>query len=54
MNEAHLASLEPVFTWFAKQGWEPLAFQQETWQAYLAGRSGLIQVPTGTDRKSVV
>ena len=50
MNEAHLASLEPVFTWFAKQGWEPLAFQQETWQAYLAGRSGLIQVPTGSGK----
>ncbi|PZV12358.1 MAG: DNA ligase-associated DEXH box helicase [Leptolyngbya sp.] len=42
--------LEPVFTWFAKQGWEPLAFQRETWQAYLAGRSGLIQVPTGSGK----
>jgi ATP-dependent helicase Lhr and Lhr-like helicase len=50
MSDAYLASLEPVFTWFAKQGWEPLAFQRETWQAYLAGRSGLIQVPTGSGK----
>ncbi len=42
--------LQPVFTWFAKQGWEPLAFQLETWQAYLAGCSGLIQVPTGSGK----
>jgi len=42
--------LEPVFAWFAKQGWEPLAFQRETWQAYLAGCSGMIQVPTGSGK----
>ncbi|MEX0269852.1 ligase-associated DNA damage response DEXH box helicase [Leptolyngbyaceae cyanobacterium UHCC 1019] len=42
--------LQPICSWFAKQGWEPLAFQQETWQAYLAGRSGLIQVPTGSGK----
>jgi ATP-dependent Lhr-like helicase len=42
--------LEPVLTWFAKQGWQPLPFQLETWQAYLAGRSGMIQVPTGSGK----
>ncbi|MBC7971862.1 MAG: DEAD/DEAH box helicase, partial [Verrucomicrobia bacterium] len=52
---ARLASLtdrrlEPVIDWFEKQGWQPLAFQMETWQAYLAGQSGLIQVPTGSGK----
>ncbi len=42
--------LQPIFDWFAQQGWEPLAFQRETWQAYLAGHSGLIQVPTGSGK----
>ncbi|MDX2098998.1 MAG: ligase-associated DNA damage response DEXH box helicase, partial [Leptolyngbyaceae cyanobacterium bins.59] len=30
--------------------WEPLPFQRETWEAYLAGHSGLIQVPTGSGK----
>ncbi|MEM9162308.1 MAG: ligase-associated DNA damage response DEXH box helicase [Cyanobacteria bacterium P01_F01_bin.4] len=42
--------LAPVYGWFARQGWQPLAFQQATWEAYLAGQSGLIQVPTGSGK----
>lgn len=42
--------LEPILTWFANQGWQPLSFQLETWQAYLAGQSGMIQVPTGSGK----
>ena len=44
------ASLQPIHTWFDRQGWEPLPFQRQTWQAYLEGRSGLIQVPTGSGK----
>ena len=29
------ASLQPIHTWFDRQGWEPLPFQRQTWQAYL-------------------
>ena len=43
-------SLQPVHDWFEQQGWEPLPFQRQTWQAYLEGRSGLIQVPTGSGK----
>lgn len=39
--------LLPIHDWFAQQGWQPLPFQAATWDAYLAGDSGLIQVPTG-------
>jgi ATP-dependent Lhr-like helicase len=42
--------LTPVYDWFAQQGWEPIAFQQKAWDAYLASDSGLIQVPTGSGK----
>lgn len=42
--------LSPILEWFERQGWEPLPFQQETWAAVLAGKSGLIQVPTGSGK----
>ncbi|MGL6134782.1 MAG: ligase-associated DNA damage response DEXH box helicase [Prochlorococcaceae cyanobacterium] len=44
------ASLNPIEAWFAQQGWTPLPFQRQCWQAYQAGRSGLIQVPTGSGK----
>ncbi|MEM7064408.1 MAG: ligase-associated DNA damage response DEXH box helicase [Cyanobacteria bacterium P01_B01_bin.77] len=43
-------TLFPIFTWFKHQKWQPLPFQQQTWDAYLAGHSGLIQVPTGSGK----
>ncbi|RMF63784.1 MAG: ligase-associated DNA damage response DEXH box helicase, partial [Cyanobacteria bacterium J069] len=43
-------SLAPITDWFQRQGWRPLPFQQETWEAFLAGHSGLIQVPTGSGK----
>ena len=42
--------LAPVEAWFDLQGWTPMAFQRECWQAYLAGESGLLQVPTGSGK----
>jgi ATP-dependent Lhr-like helicase len=42
--------LDPIHRWFERQGWTPLPFQQATWEAYLEGRSGLIQVPTGSGK----
>ncbi|MGD1860967.1 MAG: ligase-associated DNA damage response DEXH box helicase [Leptolyngbyaceae cyanobacterium] len=42
--------LAPIIDWFSRQGWQPLGFQQQTWEAYLAGESGLIQVPTGSGK----
>ncbi|MFI0401562.1 MAG: DEAD/DEAH box helicase, partial [Cyanobium sp.] len=44
------AILAPIEAWFAQQGWEPQPFQRQCWQAYLDGRSGLIQVPTGSGK----
>ncbi|MGF1493937.1 MAG: ligase-associated DNA damage response DEXH box helicase [Microcoleaceae cyanobacterium] len=42
--------LQPILNWFDQQGWQPLSFQAETWSAYLAGKSGMIQVPTGSGK----
>ena len=42
--------LAPIEAWFELQGWTPLPFQRKCWQAYLAGESGLIQVPTGSGK----
>ena len=42
--------LAPIEAWFTQQGWSPMAFQRQCWQAYLAGESGLLQVPTGSGK----
>lgn len=39
MNLAH--------TWFRQKGWKPHKFQRETWSAIKAGKSGLLNAPTG-------
>ncbi len=42
--------LTPIHDWFTQQAWQPIPFQAEVWSAYLAGKSGLIQVPTGSGK----
>src|SRR5690349_10404689 len=39
-----------VHQWFAKNGWKPFAYQEEAWQAYRDGKSGLVHAPTGTGK----
>lgn len=47
--KVHMA-LGLVRDWFATFGWKPFAFQAAAWEAYLAGKSGLIHVPTGAGK----
>ena len=42
--------LAPIEAWFAAKGWQPMDFQRRCWEAYLAGRSGVLQVPTGSGK----
>ena len=42
--------LERVEAWFAGRGWQPWDFQRQAWRAYLDGKDGLIQVPTGAGK----
>lgn len=36
--------------WFTERGWTPFEFQKQVWEARLAGRSGLLHVPTGAGK----
>ncbi|ERM81561.1 DEAD/DEAH box helicase [Rhodonellum psychrophilum GCM71 = DSM 17998] len=36
--------------YFKSKGYQPFAFQTETWEAYLMGKSGLLNAPTGSGK----
>lgn len=42
--------LRPAFNWFEQKNWTPFGFQQEAWRAYLSGKSGLLNAPTGSGK----
>jgi ATP-dependent helicase Lhr and Lhr-like helicase len=47
----------PVSTllpFFQAKGWQPFDFQKQTWEAYLAGKSGLLHAPTGLGKTLAV
>jgi len=37
-------------SWFKDQGWKPFVFQEETWDAFLEGKNGLLNAPTGSGK----
>jgi len=37
-------------TWFHDQGWKPFPFQKQTWTAFLQGKHGLLNAPTGSGK----
>jgi len=39
--------ISKIKQFFSANGWEPLPYQIESWEAFLNGESGIIQVPTG-------
>lgn len=36
--------------WFQQQDWKPFPFQKETWKAFLQGKHGLLNAPTGSGK----
>ncbi|MEL6485352.1 MAG: DEAD/DEAH box helicase, partial [Bacteroidota bacterium] len=36
--------------WFHDQQWKPFAFQKESWTAFLQGKHGLLNAPTGSGK----
>ncbi|THD69060.1 ligase-associated DNA damage response DEXH box helicase [Robertkochia marina] len=36
--------------WFKQHGWKPFPFQKETWNAWLNGKHGLLNAPTGSGK----
>ncbi len=37
-------------TWFQTQRWKPFPFQKQTWTAFLQGKNGLLNAPTGSGK----
>jgi ATP-dependent helicase Lhr and Lhr-like helicase len=48
MNREALFSIAE--NWFSTQGWKPFAFQAQTWKAFLQGKNGLLNAPTGSGK----
>ena len=44
------SGLDRLRRWLDAQGLSPWSFQERTWQAYAAGHSGLVHVPTGSGK----
>jgi ATP-dependent Lhr-like helicase len=45
-----MQGLAKVRNWFSEKGYVPFSFQEELWQAYLAGQSALLTASTGTGK----
>lgn len=41
---------EIAFNYFSEKGWKPFEFQVQSWNDYLAGKSGLLNAPTGSGK----
>ncbi len=41
---------ETAENWFKDQGWKPFPFQIQTWTAFLQGKNGLLNAPTGSGK----
>ena len=39
-----------VEDWFLSKSWKSFEFQRKTWKAYLSGKSGLLNAPTGSGK----
>ncbi len=37
-------------SWFQQQDWTPFKFQKDTWKAFLQGKHGLLNAPTGSGK----
>ncbi len=48
MTNAQL--FEIAISWFRAQQWEPFPFQKRSWEAFLEGRHGLLNAPTGSGK----
>lgn len=43
-------AIDQIENWFNAKAWQSFDFQKETWQAYLNGKSGLLNAPTGSGK----
>ena len=50
MNRLRRYPFSIVADWFERKSWKPFPFQLETWEAFTAGKSGLLNAPTGSGK----
>ena len=48
MNREELYTIAE--NWFKDQGWKSFPFQTQTWTAFLQGKNGLLNAPTGSGK----
>ncbi len=48
MNQSQL--IEIAETWFESKNWKAFPFQKKTWKAFLQGKHGLLNAPTGSGK----
>ncbi len=48
MNKNNLQQI--AIDWFEQQNWTPFAFQKQVWTAFLQGKNGLLNAPTGSGK----
>lgn len=41
---------QKIEQWFIQRGWEPFDYQREVWEAFLSGKNGLLNAPTGSGK----
>lgn len=49
-QEDYARILQPGYRWFNQQGWQVFPFQEDAWKAYLQGKDGLVNAPTGSGK----
>ncbi|MBL7473862.1 ligase-associated DNA damage response DEXH box helicase [Robertkochia sediminum] len=42
--------IQEATAWFNQRGWQPFPFQKQTWKAWLEGKNGLLNAPTGSGK----
>lgn len=47
LNFKYSKGYQVVEQWLQKKGWQPFAFQYETWESMWTGKHGLVNAPTG-------
>ena len=49
-----MTPLQQIENWFSAKKWSAFAFQKQTWQAYLDGKDGMLNAPTGSGKTYAV
>jgi ATP-dependent helicase Lhr and Lhr-like helicase len=50
LNLKQSAGYQIIQQWLSSKGYRPFAYQEETWQHIINGRSGLVNAPTGSGK----